>query len=286
MGALPPPWPGSDHSGPGLLRPNLLRKEGPGGQGWPSGTSNLAPQISPARYLHQWVGHSQPPRFPFTSRSRVSGSSLQGRNHSPTSPAFHRGSPQIPRACPTLDHTPRMVHSKPGPHEVGSSPSAPAASARALAHNRGTMGCFSRPGLMGGQGREERCPHRGDAGTETRLQTKLPGPRDLRQAPGNLLQGGVKDEVRPGRARIHGRPPPGDRRPVLWAPGPAPPGPASRIPVRHVRARVPVPRTHLKRLKRSLSPSKRRRKLRSEPCCSYQVFSFLNCGSWVSAAMA
>ena len=63
LGALPPSWPGSDHSGPGLLRPNLLR-EGPGGQGWPSGTSNLAPQISSAQYLHQWVGHSQPPRFP------------------------------------------------------------------------------------------------------------------------------------------------------------------------------------------------------------------------------
>lgn len=64
LGALPPPWPETDHSSPGLLRPNLLREEGPGGQGWPSGTSHLAPQISPAQYLHQWVGHSQPPRFP------------------------------------------------------------------------------------------------------------------------------------------------------------------------------------------------------------------------------
>ena len=87
-------------------------------------------------------------------------------------------------------------------------------------------------------------------------------------------------------------PPPHSRRlnrgpqPRPPGPGPVPHGPASRLPVQHLRAPVPVPRTHLKRLKRSLSPSKRRRKLRSEPCCSYHVFSFLNCGFWVSAAMA
>ena len=43
-----------------------------------------------------------PQDFLFYPCSRVSGSSLQGRNHSPTSPAFHHDSPQIPRACPTL----------------------------------------------------------------------------------------------------------------------------------------------------------------------------------------
>lgn len=78
----------------------------------------------------------------------------------------------------------------------------------------------------------------------------------------------------PGTAVPPSGPWPCTARPREPPPGAARPRPRSRL------------RTHLKRLKRSLSPSKRRRKLRSGPCCSYHVFSFLNCGFWVSAAMA
>lgn len=48
--------------------------------------------------------------------------------------------------------------------------------------------------------------------------TKQQGPRELRRAPGNLLQGGVKDEARPGAGpgSVAGGPR-GDRSPALLA---------------------------------------------------------------------
>ena len=116
--------------------------------------------------------------------------------------------------------------------------------------------------------------------------TKLPGPRDRRPAPGNLLQGGVKDEARPWPAPRSVAGGPRGPPPSPPDPGPAQPDPARRIRVRHVRAPPLAPRAHLKWLKRSLSPSKRWRKLSLEPCSWYHACSFLNCGFWVSAAMA
>lgn len=233
-----------------------------------------------------------PQDFLFYPCSRVSGSSLQGRNHSPTSPAFHHDSPQIPRACPTLT-TPC------GWSILSQDRMKWGAALPRLLRQRGPLlttaeGWAASAGrdCWAGRGGKRDVPWKGSGGGGELFQTKLPGPRDLQRAPGNLLQGGVKDEVRPGPRPGSTADPPLSRRlnrgppPRPPGPGAAPHGPASRLPVQHLRAPVPVPRTHLKRLKRSLSPSKRRRKLRSEPCCSYHVFSFLNCGFWVSAAMA
>lgn len=202
-------------------------------------------------------------------------SSLQGRNHSPTSPAFHRGSPQNPTGLSHPDHTLRMVRSARS-HEVGSSPSAPAASARALAHNRGRMAASAGRDWWAGR-REERYPPEGKRGVhaERTLQTCCRGPETSSEQPENLLQGGVKDDVQPGpRPGSTADPHPGDRRPALRALAPHPHGgPASRLPGGGTPA-PPFPSPHAPEAPVVPVPFGKGGALRSGPCCSYHVFSF------------
>lgn len=170
----------------------------------------------------------------------------------------------------------------PGPGGSGQ-PFRPCCVSEGPCSRRGRMACFNGlEGLAGDGVRGEREKDATEEGKRRRgplLMTKQPGPRppaSTRKPASRRRQGRSAAWAWTGirrRGAPRGPPP---RQP---GPGPAQRDPASRIPPLAASA-------HLKWLKRSLSPSKRRRKLRSERCSWYQVCSFLNCGFWVSAAMA
>lgn len=186
------------------------------------GTSSPEPQTPPPQ--HTRTSHQSTPRFlppPKISSNRLPSISwsFMGLH---TEPLSQKSCPLISTLPPRLPANPpglrSLIAPRGRPHPLGARSGGkataltpPPASARAPAHNCGKSPFSNGRGWEGGGGGRQEVEREAPAETQPRrsrlLMTKQPGCRDLRRArepPRNLLQGGVKDERRPGPRSVAG----------------------------------------------------------------------------------